>query len=488
MAIAFDDIPEAQRQPEFFVEFDNKIAAADSGQLPFTILVVGQKTAAGSAPVEVPQTITDDGQADVLFGAGSHLARMIRTARTNNSVTKLVGMAVDDAGGAVAAEKTVTVTGTATASGTVALYVAGRRIAVGVAEGDLQNDITTAIETALDADAQIPYDTAVVMNVATLTAKNAGLLGNDIDVRTNYRDDDEDVPGVTVVIADTTVGTLNPTTDDLIAALGDDWYQTIAWPWTDSTNLDAIRDELLDRFGPVRQIDGYAVAGAIGTIGTLSALGNTRNEQTLSIIHATGEPVPHWEKAAAASAQVASSASIDPARPFQTLQLIDILPPESVDKFTQSELNSLLFNGISTSVADAGGLVRIGRMITTYKTTPSGEPDESFLNLETLYTLQFLRFDFRTFIVNKYPRHKLADDGTRFASGQPVMTPSLGRAEALAWFQRKENDALVEGRDQFEENLVVERNVDNRNRLDWLLPPNLINQFIIGAAKIQFRI
>lgn len=488
MTITFDEIPVAWRQPEFFVEFDNTVAAADSATLPFAILAVGQMLAVGTATVYLPYIITDDGQADALFGASSHLARICRTIRKNNSITKLVARAVEDDGGAVAAEKTITVTGTATADGVIALYIAGIRITIGVDDADVEADIASAIKVALDAEAQIPYTSSVATNVVTLTAKNAGLLGNDIDVRTNYRDDDADVAGVTVAIADTAAGTLNPDVSGLITALGDEWYQKIVWPWTDTTSLDAFRDEFLERFGPLRQIDGNGIAGAIGTIGVLSALGNGRNEQVLSIVHATDEPVPHWEKAAAVAAQSIMSESLDPARPHQTLVLKGILAPEPIDRFTQSELNGLLFNGISTTVVDAGGQVRIGRMITTYKTSPTDEPDESYLNLETMDTLRFLRWDFRTFMKTKYPRHKLADDGTRFASGQPVMTPSLGRAEALAWFQRKEEDGLVENRADFEANLVVERDVPDRNRLNWLLPPDLINQFIIGAAKIQFRL
>ncbi|MDC6679483.1 hypothetical protein OEZ78_28885, partial [Leclercia adecarboxylata] len=38
----------------------------------------------------------------------------------------------------------------------------------------------------------------------------------------------------------------------------------------------------------------------------------------------------------------------------------------------------------------------------------------------------------------------------------------------------------------FKAALLVERNVGDVNRLDFLLRPNLINQFRIGATSIQF--
>jgi phage tail sheath gpL-like len=68
------------------------------------------------------------------------------------------------------------------------------------------------------------------------------------------------------------------------------------------------------------------------------------------------------------------------------------------------------------------------------------------------------------------------------------MTPKLGKAEAIAWFVEMEQLGLVEGLDQFKRDLVVERNASNPNRLDFLLPPDLINQLLQTAAQIQFRL
>ncbi|XFB08767.1 hypothetical protein AAGT13_20535, partial [Azotobacter salinestris] len=47
---------------------------------------------------------------------------------------------------------------------------------------------------------------------------------------------------------------------------------------------------------------------------------------------------------------------------------------------------------------------------------------------------------------------------------------------------------LVENIDDFKANLVAERNASDPNRLDLLLPPDLVNQLRIIANKIQFRL
>ena len=116
MTIGFDKIADGQLSPAFQIEFDNTRAAADSADLPFTILATGQKTSAGTATAEVEVTVSDPTQADNLFGVGSHLARICRFVLAANSVSKLVAIPVVDDGGATAAEKTITVTVLATAN------------------------------------------------------------------------------------------------------------------------------------------------------------------------------------------------------------------------------------------------------------------------------------------------------------------------------------------------------------------------------------
>ncbi|AXW58918.1 hypothetical protein CJO93_08400 [Ralstonia solanacearum] len=88
----------------------------------------------------------------------------------------------------------------------------------------------------------------------------------------------------------------------------------------------------------------------------------------------------------------------------------------------------------------------------------------------------------------KFPRHKLANDGTVFDAGQAVATPSMIRAELIALFRDWEEAGLVEDFDQFKADLQVARSSTDVNRVDVRIPPNLINQFRVFAAQIQFRL
>lgn len=233
-------------------------------------------------------------------------------------------------------------------------------------------------------------------------------------------------------------------------------------------------------------IEGMAFAASRENHSGLGTLGNSRNSPHVSIMGAYGIPNAPWEVAAAVAGTVAFYSNIDPARQFKTLPLTGILPPASGDRFTMQERNILLYDGISTFVVDAGGVVRLERIITTYKTNPAGADDPSYLDAMTPMLLCFLRWDFRNHILRKYPRHKLANDGTRYGVGQAIITPKIGKAEAVAKFRDWEDMGLVENGEQFKRDLICERNATDPNRLDWLLSPDIINNFMVGAAKIAF--
>ena len=98
--------------------------------------------------------------------------------------------------------------------------------------------------------------------------------------------------------------------------------------------------------------------------------------------------------------------------------------------------------------------------------------------------------DLLTVIPQKYPRHKLGDDGVMYPAGEPIVTPGTIAGEALAWFDRMAGQSPVvfdpATRDQFKAELLVERN--GFVRVDLFVPPDLINQLLQTAVKLGFRL
>lgn len=488
MAISFNQVPAGIRVPFLYAEFDNSNAVRGASLQPYKVLMMGQKLATGTKPALERHLVTSFEQVKEYFGAGSQLASMAEYYFLANRLTELHIVALEDDGAAVSATGSLLLGGAANAAGTLKAYISGRRASVGVSVGDTLATIVSNLNDVINGDEDMPITSAInggTPEQLDFTAKNKGVSGNSIDIRLNYFFGDETPSGLTVAITALSGGTTNPDIQDAIDVIGDDQYLLWVTPYSDAANLLAIETELADRFGPIKQNDGYHLTGARDNFANLVTLGNTRNSQFTTIKRCSG-PTSPYEQMACVAGVIAAAAKIDPARPFQTLSLPGVLAEDESEKLTLEERDILLNNGIATDKVDAGGTVRIERVITTYKKNPAGANDVSYLDLNTLLTLSYLRYDFRNFWLNKYPRHKLANDGTQFGAGQAVMTPKVAKAEAINRFRLWETLGLVENIDQFKEELIVERNLQDVNRLDFLLPPDLINQLRVVGVKIGF--
>lgn len=485
-SISFNQMPASIRVPGTYVEIDNSRALQGLSDWPAKVLILGQRLTAGTVPALTPVRVTSAEQARVYFGRGSQLAHMFEAWFKASPWVDVWGMAMDDVGAGVAATKTITVTGPATAGGEIALLVGGRRVPVTVAAGDASTAIATAIDAAVNANLDLPVTSGVAASVATLTSRHKGESGNAIDVRHSYYAGEALPAGVGLTIADGVAGTTNPVITTALDAVASTWFTDFIIPWTDATSVAAIEARLTTEWGPVAMRDSMAWAAVPGSHGTLTTYGSARNSQLSSFTGLRAIPTTPWEWACSEAGVILPALAADPARPVQTLQIPGVLAPKVTDRFTWMERDLLLRDGISTFTVNDAGQVFVERKITTYQTAPSGAEDVSFLDVETVKTLAYLRYDLRTFIPTRFPRFKLADDGTNFARGQNVVTPGTLRAEIIARAYRWEENGLVEGIDQFKQDLLVVRNETDRTRVDVRLPINIMNQFRVLAAQIQF--
>jgi phage tail sheath gpL-like len=489
VAISFERIPINLRVPGVFVEFSNKNAIKGLAQIPYKILVIGQRLSTGSIPALTPQRVVSENEAKTFFGQGSMLHAMFIALKAQNKFTESWAIALDDNGAGASATGSITFSGTITAAGTLNVYVAGILVQVGVTVASTPATVATALIALINANLNLPVTASSGgSGIVSLAARHKGEVGNDIDVRVNYFDDESLPTGLAAAIAAMSGGSGNPVLTPLIDAMGDEWYNVIALPYTDSANLTLLEAELFDRWGPMRPIEGQAFAAKRGSQSSLGTFGDARNSPFISTMGLASMPSPTYQVAAAIAGVVGDEGQRDPARPFQTLSLSGILGPKPLDRFTLQERNLLLFDGVSTFVVDSGGTVRLERLITMYQRNDASLPDISYLDVTTMLTLGFLRFSFRARFAQKFPRHKLADDATAFGPGQAVVTPKIAKGEAIALFVEWETLGLVENIAQFKNDIVVERNAGDPNRLDMLLPPDLVNQLIVTGAQFEFRL
>ena len=492
MTVPFSQVPAALRTPLFYIEIDNSDAGSPAAGANPT-LIVGGRLAAGTQAELILTPVSSASQASSLFGEGSLVADQVASFRANNPFGELYCIALDDDGGTTAAAKTITVTGAATADGTVYLYVHGVRIAIAVTNLDAFGVVATAIDAALTATSDLLYTNGVAAGVVTLTAKNGGETGSEIDVRTNYAGvaaGEVDVPGISIAIAETVPGAVNPDIGQISSILGPKKFDYIQHPYADTANLNDVQALLNDttgRWAWNNKIYGHAFTALRGTQGTLTTAGNARNDQHHTLLGLDLTPSNPWAVSAALVGKLATSIDIDPARQLQGLELVGVLPPEDAAEFTQLERNVLLFDGIAT-LAVGVGVYQIERVITTYQLDTFGTADDSYLDSTTLFTAMAVQRRLESTITGKFGRHKLANDGTPFGAGQAIVTPSIIRGELIAVYGAMVKLGWVENAVAFAANLIVERNADDPNRVDVLFPPDFINQLRVLAVLNQFRL
>lgn len=481
------------RVPFMSVQFDNSMAG---GSTPtWKTLIIGHAFPNTPAGINTPYLVSSGDEAAQLFGTGSCLCEQITTYKNNDSNIETWAIAISEGEGSSAATSTITPIiamggdgkTPVTVSGTVSLYIAGILVQVGIKPTNKVSDIGNAINDAVSKITTLPCASSVVAEsgVVTLTAKHKGEFLNGLDVLFNLNG--ETTPqGLSFTAGDFAGGAGVPDVGSVFTAIKDTRFNAFVNPFSDLKNLKTLSDVLESRWEPTTQNDGFCFTSISKTLSEAVAFGANLNSQNISVVNTHGIPNAGYNVNAAVAAQCSASALFDPAMPLSTIALSGISPPPQFAQFSFEERSSLLNAGIST-LNVVGNNVCLERMVTTYKKNNSGVPDESYLNVESVLTLSFIRDYFRNKFWGKYNRYKLADDGSVIAAGQKIITPKRAKAELICIYRDLEELGLVQDFDLFIKNLSVSRDIKNRSQLNMILPPTIMSQLFNVDATILFR-
>ena len=497
--ISFNNIPNTVRTPGVFTEVDNSRALTGLAANPHKALIIGQLVdSEASVGVEELKAITNDGLADGYFGPGSVLARMCNTFKQANPYTELYALALSNDGGvkasgAIQFSIALSATGgsVTTANEQYNLLINGTKVYTTLTSAWSITDVNSAVQAKINANSLLPVTASTnATSALTLIAVQSGTLGNFIDVRENFYTGESSPTafGDSATITPLASGAVDPDLGDAWTIIENEQYQYIIQPYIDADNLSSLESELEDRFKPLEDKAGQGFVANVAALATITALTNGRNSPYNCIIGAYNSPTSPEEWAASLGAVAGFNLNNDPARPLHYLKLPGVLAPPKVDQFTQTERNVLLTDGCVTWVTDSSGNVLLERCITSYQTNALGITDASYLDIQTLATLTEIRYQFKSRMVSRFiaPRFKLADDTFPVQPGTNVVAPKTIKSEIVALFTELRDAGLIENLDDFITNLRVERNTTDNNRVDVLLPPDLINQFRILATNIQF--
>lgn len=379
------------KRPAILWAINVGVGRVDISSIPRYLLLVGNKTSAGSATVDTEiHEIFANTDISAVFGARSELAWMIRVARKYPGI-RIKAIACAEASGGVAATLTITITGTAGSNGTLRFYIAGKTINVVVPSGTTQNATAALVEAAFDADPDVPCTAGVADNVVTLTVANVGVRGNDWAC---YFDPAEKPtttavalagsaatnPGQSGVVGAKFGATLGSGTDNLtnaLAALAGQAFFTIAAANNDTSTNAALLKTYSDGKAAVgSQIYEHIVLGHTGSYANAQTLAKTTlNKHRFQVAWQRGSEAHPAMLAASMGALRTQKEQAHPNRRYAGDVLLGIPGARALVDWPSvgetGEEDTALQNGITPIRSNAQGEAIVVRSITTLCTRNS---------------------------------------------------------------------------------------------------------------------
>lgn len=467
-------------------EIAKLLNAAESVNQKYTALIIGQKTASGTAEVNKPLQVFTAKEAADKFGSNSMLYNAVKGYFDINKSVELKVIALDDLAGGAAATGTVTIAGTATKSGTFNLYINGKFYRTSVSVGDTPTIVAAKINEAINDDINCLVTSTVLAGVITLTATHKGTFGNTIKVMMNYNSDETTPAGLTSTIVAMSGGTGDPLLSTfVIPHLEVTAYNLIAMPYIDNANLILVRDVLADNFKATERLDSFLLVGHEDTVTNLGLKVDALNSPFVSILDTKSAFITGLEFAVRNIAYIADIAQSDPGAGYLGELVTGVL---SLPERPRTERNVLAGYGVSTFTVQ-GTNVYNEKTVTTYIKDENGILDDAFKDLRVMLTLSFVRY---TFIVRMSPYQdwKVANDAdmASIGAGAKVMTPSYYKELLSFVYQTLVRDAVCIDLATFEASLLAERDTINPNRINSQMSVTLIGELEQQAMQINFTV
>ena len=409
--------------PGVYLKVSLGVGARSAGSAAMGLLLVGNKTAGGSAAVDTVKSLFSKDDARNEFGAGSELFMMAQAAFKANPSVTLSGVAVTESVGSQATGTITFTAGPATADGTVEVWIGGRRVVAAVADTDTITTAAAAVAAAINAETDFPVTAGAAVGVVTVTAKQAGTKSNAITLRTLLTG----ATGIAHTALSTTL-TGGTTLDDPQSALDSvaaTRYHLIAASDDDAVNLAKYKAHVDAGAEPLVGLRQRFVAGSVDTLGNTTTLSDALNAERGQIVWQAGSDDTPAEIAAASAAQHIVQVQSDRAAPVDGVVIPGLRPPnDSADKPLNTELASALNNGI-TPLDYSGSEVFFVRAITNYSTDSAGNPDAGVLDVSKVEVPDFIADQLQANFLARFGGFKLDNDPDQGDFVEPkVATPS----------------------------------------------------------------
>lgn len=487
MAIS-STIPNANKVPGTYLRVSLGVGARSSGDSTRYEVLLGNKTTAGTMPLETEVDCYGEDEARTLCGEGSELFHMARAAFQANPSVALKLVAVTASAGA-AATGTLVFTGPATTSGTVGVSVLGEAIEVPFSAGDTATAIGAAVAAAINAQADWPLTAANATGTVTVTARHAGPRGNHLALRAR-------------IIAGTGVGVTPPATGYLTGGTTSDDPQAaldmlsavqrtyVIAPYVDATQLQKFKSHVDAEEEPLIGHRKWVLFGSTDTLGATTTLTTGLNFPRLQCAWQEKSDVTPAMLAAALGARRALQESLDAAYNFDG-EVIPGLPPHAnkADVPTATELAAALNQGITPLTSTNAGDVIIVRSITTKSQDAAGRPDYRVLDTHKVTVSDEIAERFELRFADRFTGFKASDNPPDDAAPPPrVCTPAMCTDLAYEILsEAEESDGLLDlgSVERRKNEIVFELSKIAHGRFNGIVPIDIIEHAHQFAADIR---
>lgn len=303
-----------------------------------------------------------------------------------------------------------------------------------------------------DADAKKGFgDVAAEMVGATISAyRYAAVFCVGVDAVDNQE------PDITAALASTALG----------------GFTILVPAWFSQTALSALKTHIKTYTNSIEQQSIIGVGAVTTTLSAATTIAAVLNAGEITLAVLPGTSSTARQVAAAYAAMIASEE--DPARPLNTLPLTGIAVPPVASRMGRTEQEAALLNGVTPLEVGPGEVVQIVRAISTYTKTANAAADVSLLDLTSMRTLFYVRTACRDRIRLRFPRSKLSDK-----------VAAAVRGELLDVLKKLEDLEIIENVDDNADALIVERSIQDANRLNAAIPADVVNGLHVFAGRID---
>jgi phage tail sheath gpL-like len=404
-----------------------------------SILIVGQMTSGTASSGQLKEGIISESEFNDYFGRTSQIARVGRALIKELSIStkrpKIAAIGLTDNGSGVDAAGAVAFSGTATASGSIIVYIDNKndgdgKYTVPVVSGDTASALGDKLVALITANLDSPVTAVNTTGSVALTAVNAGTQGNLIGIKV-----EGSVAGVTVALTAMASGATDPVLTSLFDPIVDKRFTSIVYPY--NWGITTLTNFTESRFNVDNKIlNGLGIACIEDTYSNINTAADARNQKTLALLgnkkisSSTHKGGAIFENPLVIAARVAAlrelrltvgsnvsnitvngqgtGGSFFGAIPYHNTPFFNLPIIESGNDFTDAEALELKNSGVWLLRNNPTNTTIISQTaVTTYKTNTLGQVDKTYkyvnyfdeLTLVAEYVFNNLKSDFAQHIL-----------------------------------------------------------------------------------------